>query len=160
MSDQIGGQFVSFSSPGFPNVGSSEVESCHCDCLSLKDSEPALNHTRGKNAAFSLRNCSWMFGIQTTMSILLQADILVVAMRQPQTVKKEWVKPGAVVIDVGINSLPGRNGSLASHVWELLFCFPAINSFTGLNMHTYTYTLAHTHTHTCTHVHTHTHTHT
>lgn len=36
-----------------------------------------------------------------------QADILVVAARQPRMVKKEWVKPGAVVIDVGINSIPG-----------------------------------------------------
>ncbi len=39
------------------------------------------------------------------------ADILVVAIRQPRMVKKEWVKQGAVVIDVGINSIPGRRGS-------------------------------------------------
>lgn len=34
-----------------------------------------------------------------------QADILVVAIGRPQFVKKDWVKPGAVVIDCGINSL-------------------------------------------------------
>lgn len=39
---------------------------------------------------------------------VLQADIVVAAIRQPRYVKKEWVKPGAVVIDVGINSLPGK----------------------------------------------------
>ncbi|XP_050295926.1 C-1-tetrahydrofolate synthase, cytoplasmic [Anthonomus grandis grandis] len=35
-----------------------------------------------------------------------QADILVVAIGRAHFVKKDWVKPGAVVIDCGINSLP------------------------------------------------------
>ena len=35
-----------------------------------------------------------------------EADILVVAVGKPKMVKKEWVKTGAVVIDVGINRLP------------------------------------------------------
>jgi len=35
-----------------------------------------------------------------------EADILVVAIGQPQMVKKDWVKPGAVVIDCGISSIP------------------------------------------------------
>ncbi len=39
--------------------------------------------------------------------VVHQADILVVATRQPCLVKKEWVKPGAVVIDAGINSIAG-----------------------------------------------------
>ncbi|GAB2579311.1 bifunctional methylenetetrahydrofolate dehydrogenase/methenyltetrahydrofolate cyclohydrolase FolD [Dyella jejuensis] len=34
-----------------------------------------------------------------------QADILVVAVGKPGLVKGEWIKPGAVVIDVGINRL-------------------------------------------------------
>jgi len=34
------------------------------------------------------------------------ADILVVAVGQPQLVRSDWVKPGAVVIDCGINSIP------------------------------------------------------
>lgn len=37
--------------------------------------------------------------------IVKEADILVVAVGQPEFVKKEWIKPGAVVIDVGINSV-------------------------------------------------------
>ena len=37
-----------------------------------------------------------------------EADILVVAARQPGMVKKDWVKPGAIVIDVGINSVAGE----------------------------------------------------
>ena len=35
-----------------------------------------------------------------------RADIVVVAVGQPDLVKGGWVKPGAVVIDVGINRLP------------------------------------------------------
>ncbi|CAL4082611.1 unnamed protein product [Meganyctiphanes norvegica] len=34
------------------------------------------------------------------------ADILVVGIGRPEMVKKDWVKPGAVVIDCGINSIP------------------------------------------------------
>ncbi|XP_044744423.1 C-1-tetrahydrofolate synthase, cytoplasmic isoform X2 [Coccinella septempunctata] len=35
-----------------------------------------------------------------------KADILVVAIGQPELVKGDWVKPGAVVIDCGINAIP------------------------------------------------------
>jgi methylenetetrahydrofolate dehydrogenase (NADP+)/methenyltetrahydrofolate cyclohydrolase len=34
-----------------------------------------------------------------------QADILVAAVGRPHFVKADWVKPGAVVIDVGINRI-------------------------------------------------------
>ncbi|MCW8900005.1 MAG: bifunctional methylenetetrahydrofolate dehydrogenase/methenyltetrahydrofolate cyclohydrolase FolD, partial [Gammaproteobacteria bacterium] len=43
-----------------------------------------------------------------------QADILVVAVGKPGIVKGEWVKPGATVIDVGINRLD--DGSLVGDV--------------------------------------------
>ena len=36
-----------------------------------------------------------------------KADIVVVGIGQPQLVQGDWIKPGAVVIDCGINSLPG-----------------------------------------------------
>lgn len=38
----------------------------------------------------------------------LQADILVAAIGQPEFVKGEWIKPGAIVIDVGINRLADK----------------------------------------------------
>jgi methylenetetrahydrofolate dehydrogenase (NADP+)/methenyltetrahydrofolate cyclohydrolase len=38
-------------------------------------------------------------------SFVRQADILVVAVGKPELVKGDWIKPGAVVIDVGINRL-------------------------------------------------------
>ncbi len=37
------------------------------------------------------------------------ADILVAAMRSPQTITADMVKPGAVVIDVGINRIPDQS---------------------------------------------------
>lgn len=37
-----------------------------------------------------------------------QADILVVAAGQPELVDDQWIKPGAVVIDVGMHRLEGR----------------------------------------------------
>ncbi|MBL0041779.1 MAG: bifunctional methylenetetrahydrofolate dehydrogenase/methenyltetrahydrofolate cyclohydrolase FolD [Xanthomonadales bacterium] len=43
-----------------------------------------------------------------------QADLLTVAVGKPGLVKGEWVKPGAVVIDVGINRL--ADGSLTGDV--------------------------------------------
>ena len=42
------------------------------------------------------------------------ADILIVAVGKPGIVKGEWVKPGATVIDVGINRMP--DGKLAGDV--------------------------------------------
>lgn len=41
--------------------------------------------------------------------ICRQADIIVAAVGQPLMVKKSWLKPGAVVIDCGINVLPDPN---------------------------------------------------
>jgi methylenetetrahydrofolate dehydrogenase (NADP+)/methenyltetrahydrofolate cyclohydrolase len=39
-----------------------------------------------------------------------RADILVAAIGKPGFVKGDWVKPGAAVIDVGINRVPGEGG--------------------------------------------------
>jgi methylenetetrahydrofolate dehydrogenase (NADP+)/methenyltetrahydrofolate cyclohydrolase len=38
------------------------------------------------------------------------ADILVAAVGKAQMIKGAWIKPGAVVIDVGINRIPAANG--------------------------------------------------
>jgi methylenetetrahydrofolate dehydrogenase (NADP+)/methenyltetrahydrofolate cyclohydrolase len=47
----------------------------------------SIVHSRSKNAA----------------AISQQADIVVAAVGRPQMINSEWIKPGAVVIDVGIN---------------------------------------------------------
>jgi methylenetetrahydrofolate dehydrogenase (NADP+)/methenyltetrahydrofolate cyclohydrolase len=38
------------------------------------------------------------------------ADILVAAVGRPEMVKADWIKPGATVIDVGINRIPTDDG--------------------------------------------------
>jgi methylenetetrahydrofolate dehydrogenase (NADP+)/methenyltetrahydrofolate cyclohydrolase len=43
-------------------------------------------------------------------AIARRADILVAAIGKPEFVKADWIKPGAVVIDVGINRVPGAEG--------------------------------------------------
>lgn len=40
--------------------------------------------------------------------VTVRADILVVAIGQPELVKGDWIKKGAVVIDCGINAVPGE----------------------------------------------------
>jgi len=39
-----------------------------------------------------------------------QADLLVAAIGRPNYVKADWIKPGAIVIDVGINRIAGADG--------------------------------------------------
>lgn len=39
-------------------------------------------------------------------AVARQADVLVAAVGRPQMVKRDWIKPGAVVLDVGINRIP------------------------------------------------------
>ncbi|WGZ92994.1 MAG: bifunctional methylenetetrahydrofolate dehydrogenase/methenyltetrahydrofolate cyclohydrolase FolD [Candidatus Thiothrix putei] len=49
-----------------------------------------------------------------TPELVRQADIVVAAAGKPGLVKGDWIKPGATVIDVGINRL--ENGKLAGDV--------------------------------------------
>jgi len=53
-------------------------------------------------------------------SVVKRADIVVAAVGRPEMVKGEWIKPGACVIDVGINREPaqpgGSNGRLVGDV--------------------------------------------
>lgn len=37
-----------------------------------------------------------------------EADILVVAIGKAEYVKGDWIKPDAIVIDVGTNPIPGQ----------------------------------------------------
>jgi methylenetetrahydrofolate dehydrogenase (NADP+)/methenyltetrahydrofolate cyclohydrolase len=42
--------------------------------------------------------------------ICKRADLLLAAVGKPEMVKANWIKPGATVIDVGINRIPGAGG--------------------------------------------------
>ncbi len=68
----------------------------------------------GKPAAllFLEENCTITIAHSKTKNleeICKQADILVAAVGRPLMVKADWVKPGACVIDVGINRIPNDN---------------------------------------------------
>ena len=43
-------------------------------------------------------------------AIARRADLLVAAVGRPELVRGDWLKPGATVIDVGINRVPGDGG--------------------------------------------------
>ncbi|MBO9710248.1 MAG: bifunctional methylenetetrahydrofolate dehydrogenase/methenyltetrahydrofolate cyclohydrolase FolD [Caulobacter sp.] len=47
---------------------------------------------------------------QDLPAVCREADILVAAVGRPQMVKGDWIKPGAVVIDVGVNRIPKDDG--------------------------------------------------
>lgn len=73
----------------------------------------------GKPMAMELINarCTVTVCRSTTQDlsfIVKQADIIVAATGVPQMVKGDWIKPGAIVIDVGINKL--SNGKLVGDV--------------------------------------------
>lgn len=51
---------------------------------------------------------------QDLPALVREADVVVAAIGRPEFVKGDWIKPGAVVIDVGINRLP--DGKLVGDV--------------------------------------------
>jgi methylenetetrahydrofolate dehydrogenase (NADP+)/methenyltetrahydrofolate cyclohydrolase len=42
--------------------------------------------------------------------VVRRADIVVAAVGRPEIIKGDWIKPGAIVIDVGINRVPAEDG--------------------------------------------------
>jgi methylenetetrahydrofolate dehydrogenase (NADP+)/methenyltetrahydrofolate cyclohydrolase len=54
------------------------------------DATPTVAHSRTRDIAAECR----------------RADILIAAVGKPEMVQADWVRPGATVIDVGINRLP------------------------------------------------------
>ena len=43
-------------------------------------------------------------------AVCRRADLLFAAIGRPELIRGDWIKPGATVIDVGINRLPGKDG--------------------------------------------------
>ncbi|HET7848685.1 MAG TPA: bifunctional methylenetetrahydrofolate dehydrogenase/methenyltetrahydrofolate cyclohydrolase FolD, partial [Pseudolabrys sp.] len=43
-------------------------------------------------------------------AVCRRADLLIAAIGKPEMVRGDWIKPGATVIDVGINRMPGEGG--------------------------------------------------
>jgi methylenetetrahydrofolate dehydrogenase (NADP+) / methenyltetrahydrofolate cyclohydrolase len=49
-------------------------------------------------------------GTRNLADVVRRADLVVAAVGRPEFVKGSWIKPGACVIDVGINRVPGAAG--------------------------------------------------
>lgn len=43
-------------------------------------------------------------------AVAREADLLIAAVGRPEMIKGDWIKPGAIVIDVGINRVEGEEG--------------------------------------------------
>jgi methylenetetrahydrofolate dehydrogenase (NADP+)/methenyltetrahydrofolate cyclohydrolase len=57
------------------------------------------------------RHCTVTIAHSRTLdlpAVAHRADILVAAVGQPEMVRGDWIKPGAIVIDVGINRVPAH----------------------------------------------------
>jgi 5,10-methylene-tetrahydrofolate dehydrogenase/methenyl tetrahydrofolate cyclohydrolase len=63
---------------------------------------PAALLLIGKNATVTVCHSR----TEDLQSVVREADILIAAIGKTQMVRGDWVKPGAAVIDVGINSIP------------------------------------------------------
>ncbi|WP_282604940.1 bifunctional methylenetetrahydrofolate dehydrogenase/methenyltetrahydrofolate cyclohydrolase FolD [Pelagibius sp. Alg239-R121] len=52
-------------------------------------------------------------------AVCREADILVAAVGRPEMIRGDWIKPGATVIDVGINRIEGEAGGKARLVGDV-----------------------------------------
>ena len=52
-------------------------------------------------------------------AVVRRADIVVAAVGRPEMVRGEWIKPGATVIDVGINRVPGAEAGKTKLVGDV-----------------------------------------
>ncbi|BAP58566.1 bifunctional methylenetetrahydrofolate dehydrogenase/methenyltetrahydrofolate cyclohydrolase FolD [Candidatus Tachikawaea gelatinosa] len=72
---------------------------------------------RPMNMEFLLAGCTTTIVHRFTKNIsfyLQNADVIVVAVGKPNFLTDEWIKPGAIIIDVGINRL--ENGNIVGDV--------------------------------------------
>ena len=91
-------------------------KACEALCRTLPGKEAVIigrSNIVGKPMAQLMlaRNCTVTIAHSRTRDlpeVARRADILVAAVGQPEMVRGGWVKPGAIVIDVGINRVPGE----------------------------------------------------
>ncbi len=89
-----------------------EIEGKHCVILGRSNivGKPMAHLMLEANATVTVCHSR----TKNLSEITRQADILVVAIGKPKFVRADMIKPGAVVIDVGINRMP--DGTLAGDV--------------------------------------------
>ena len=54
-------------------------------------------------------------------AVVRRADIVVAAVGRPEMIRGDWIKPGATVIDVGINRVPGAEAGKTRLVGDVAF---------------------------------------
>jgi methylenetetrahydrofolate dehydrogenase (NADP+)/methenyltetrahydrofolate cyclohydrolase len=91
------------------------IKSRHTDLTGLKALVLGRSNIVGKPMANLLlaENCTVTVAHSKTRDLpaeCRQADILVAAVGRARMVRGDWIKPGATVIDVGINRIPSDNG--------------------------------------------------
>jgi len=68
--------------------------------------KPAAQLLLGENATVTVTHSK----TRDLPAVCRRADILIAAIGKPEFVRGDWIKPGATVIDVGINRVPGEGG--------------------------------------------------
>ncbi|WP_297367179.1 bifunctional methylenetetrahydrofolate dehydrogenase/methenyltetrahydrofolate cyclohydrolase FolD [Acidocella sp.] len=106
------------------------LESLIPDMTGLNAVVIGRSHLVGKPVAQMLlqKNCTVTVAHSKTRDLpglCRTADILVAAVGRPEMVKGDWVKPGAVVIDVGINRVAGREPGKTKLVGDVDFAAAA-----------------------------------
>jgi methylenetetrahydrofolate dehydrogenase (NADP+)/methenyltetrahydrofolate cyclohydrolase len=92
------------------------IKSRHAALSGLKATIVGRSNIVGKPMAQLLlnENCTVTIAHSKTADLAAEcrlADVLVVAVGQPRLVRGDWIKPGATVIDVGINRVPVPGGT-------------------------------------------------
>jgi methylenetetrahydrofolate dehydrogenase (NADP+)/methenyltetrahydrofolate cyclohydrolase len=97
------------------------AQSVRADLTSLEAVVIGRSNIVGKPVAQLLlaANCTVTVAHSRTRdlaAVARRADILIAAVGRPEMVRGDWVKPGAIVIDVGINRLPAAPGEKAGRL--------------------------------------------
>ncbi len=91
------------------------IHKARADLKGLNATVVGRSNIVGKPMAHLLlgEDCTVMIAHSKTRDLagaVRNADILVAAVGRPEMILGEWVKPGAIVIDVGINRVPAADG--------------------------------------------------
>ena len=68
--------------------------------------KPVAQLLLGQNATVTIAHSK----TRALPEVCRRADLLIAAIGRPEMIRGDWVKPGATVIDVGINRVPGDGG--------------------------------------------------
>jgi methylenetetrahydrofolate dehydrogenase (NADP+)/methenyltetrahydrofolate cyclohydrolase len=68
--------------------------------------KPAAQMLLAENATVTIAHSK----TQDLPAVCRRADLLIAAIGKPEFVRGDWIKPGATVIDVGINRIVGEGG--------------------------------------------------